>query len=285
MTHLRIRHETTYLYGAPVSFGEWRLRMRPADTHGLRVSEASLDLTPKGYTRWAFDAYGNSVCHFMPEAASARLQAINHLLVERFPAPLVSFSARGLSASTPIYDPATRLALAPLITPSSDDANQTTLAWLAAHAHAEGEPALDYVMRLSAAIHSAFKYLARDERGTQTPTTTIQSGAGACRDLAWLMVETLRRLGFAARFVSGYIYTGQGLVGGGATHAWCEVFVPDSGWIECDPTNGVIESADLVRVAGTRTPQEASPMEGVVLGQAPHPQLLVDVRVTREPAD
>jgi transglutaminase-like putative cysteine protease len=95
----------------------------------------------------------------------------------------------------------------------------------------------------------------------------------------WLMIETLRHLGFAARFVTGYIHPGAN-TGAGATHAWCDVFLPDLGWIECDPTNGLVESDDLIRIASTRTPSEASPMDGVVLDDpgGPTMKMIVDVR-------
>ena len=109
----------------------------------------------------------------------------------------------------------------------------------------------------------------REEEGVQSPAETVRRGQGACRDFAWLMIESLRRLGFAARFATGYLYSARAstMRGAGATHAWCEVFLPDLGWIEFDPTNGLAESPDLIRVATTRTPAEASPMKGSVLEQ------------------
>jgi transglutaminase-like putative cysteine protease len=93
------------------------------------------------------------------------------------------------------------------------------------------------------------------------------------------MIETARRMGFAARFVTGYLYSPGGTnQGAGATHAWCEVFLPRLGWIEFDPTNGLVESRDLIRVAATRTPEEASPMKGEIVGKAgSRMTVLVDV--------
>jgi transglutaminase-like putative cysteine protease len=128
-------------------------------------------------------------------------------------------------------------------------------------------------------VHESFGYSARAEEGTQTPDETIARGAGTCRDFAWLMIESLRRFGYAARFVTGYLYSPGNLNGAGATHAWCEVFLPDLGWIEFDPTNGLVESRDLIRVAATRTPGEASPMSGVLLGEPVEARLSVEVSV------
>ncbi len=86
---------------------------------------------------------------------------------------------------------------------------------------------------------------------------TLRLGSGSCRDLALLMMEALRCLGFATMFVSGYLNTDKGSaqrVGGGATHAWVRVYLPGSGWVEYDPTNGIIGRRDLIRVAVARDP-------------------------------
>jgi YD repeat-containing protein len=285
VTRLRIRHETIYSYMVPVTFGAWRLLMRPADTHSTRVIEASFELSPPGGTRWTYDAYGNSVCHYTPQGPSPQLRVVNHLLIDRFPAPLSPLSMDDPRSLSPIvYDGTARIVLAPYIAPATDELDAPYLDWLRNHANARDEPAMDYLMRLAQAIRGEFAYGAREEFGTQSPATTIARGAGTCRDFAWLMIETLRRLGFAARFVTGYIYAGSNnMVGAGATHAWCEVFLPDLGWIECDPTNGLLESPDLIRVAYTRTPEEASPMDGVTLDDPGGATLIVNVSV--QPAD
>ena len=102
-------------------------------------------------------------------------------------------------------------------------------------------------------IHKAFSYRKRHERGTQHPLDTLQTRSGTCRDYALFMIEALRRLGIAARFVSGYLFIhgdrAHGYVGGGSTHAWVQAYLPSAGWIEFDPTNGIVGSRDLIRVA------------------------------------
>jgi transglutaminase-like putative cysteine protease len=126
-------------------------------------------------------------------------------------------------------------------------------------------------------------YGERAEAGVQAPAQTIRGRRGTCRDFAWLMVEGLRSLGFAARFVTGYLYDpaeGAGTVRGShATHAWCEVFLPSWGWTEFDPTNGLTESADLIPVAIARSPSEAAPVAGTLIGDAGKRELHVDVDV------
>ena len=98
-------------------------------------------------------------------------------------------------------------------------------------------------------IREAFTYRKRHEHGTQHPLDTLQTKSGTCRDYALFMIEALRRLGIAARFVSGYLFIpgdrAHGYVGGGSTHAWVQVYLPSAGWIEFDPTNGIVGTRDL----------------------------------------
>ena len=112
-------------------------------------------------------------------------------------------------------------------------------------------------------IRKAFTYRKRHEHGTQHPLDTLQTRSGTCRDYALFMIEALRRLGIAARFVSGYLFIpgdrAHGYVGGGSTHAWVQVYLPSAGWIEFDPTNGIVGTRDLIRVAVARDPRQADP--------------------------
>ncbi len=102
------------------------------------------------------------------------------------------------------------------------------------------------------------------------PAETLRLSAGSCRDLALLMIEALRSLGFAARFVSGYLYVpsrdraAMPRMGGGSTHAWCQVYLPGAGWVEFDPTNAIIGNRDLIRVAVARDPSQAMPLSGIL---------------------
>ena len=112
---------------------------------------------------------------------------------------------------------------------------------------------------------------------------------GSCRDFATLMMEAARALGFAARFVSGYLYvpdrdTGEHYLGGGSTHAWCQIYLPGSGWVEFDPTNGIVGNRDLIRVAVAREAQQAIPLHGCYFGDAAiESEMDVSVHVRRLP--
>lgn len=289
MTRISIRHETRYAYERPVAFGPHRLLTRPRGGHAMRTVSATLTLSPGGPTRWTYDACGNSICWFSPEGEAAEFVVVSELVIERYPAPLAPFGPLDPHTATPIvYAPADRAVLAPFLEPQDEDADGELLSWVRDHAGAPHEPALDHLIRTNREIHGAFRYEAREAEGVQSPGETLHRGAGTCRDFAWLMVEALRRQGYAARFVTGYLHSpGAGVRGAGATHAWCEVFLPDLGWIEFDPTNGLAESADLIPVAVTRTPAEAAPVSGTLLGDPGRSRMevLVDVkRLEVEPA-
>jgi len=286
MARLRIRHETFYSYEKPVSFAAHRLLVRPRDSHAIRVVNAVLTVSPPGETRWMYDALGNSVCCFTPQGESTALSIVSELEIERYPACLADLHVGDPQTATPIvYTPLDRAVLAPFIDPATEDAEGDLLKWLRDQVGSPHEPALEFLLRLNQTIHDGFEYQARDLGAAQEPSHTVKLGAGTCRDFAWLMVESLRRLGYAARFVTGYLYSpGHGDIrGAGATHAWCEVFLPELGWTEFDPTNALAESGDLIPVAVARTPVEAAPISGSIYGDPGATNLSVHVDV--RPAD
>lgn len=281
MGRLRILHETRYYYERPIGFGPQRLMIRPRDSHALRIVEASLRLFPPGDTRWSYDANGNCICTFQPNGKADAMRVASELIIDRYPAPLVPQRIENPDTLTPIvYSREDRATLEPFIAPVTDDPEAVLLRWLRGLASHRDEPALAFLLRINDLIHKQFEYQSRDEEGVQTPVETLRKRSGACRDLAWLMVEGLRRLGYAALFATGYIHSPNAAIrGAGATHAWCEVFLPDLGWLEFDPTNGLAESPDLIRVAATRTPAQALPVSGAIIGDPGKSRLHVSVDV------
>ena len=146
----------------------------------------------------------------------------------------------------------------------------------------------EFLAAMTHAIRRDLTYAAREESGVQDPVKTLRVKSGSCRDFAVLMMEAARSLGLAARFVSGYLYVPAGRrrqrVGGGATHAWLEVYLPGAGWIEFDPTNGIVGNHDLIRVAVARDPRQAVPISGTWTGfPSDYLDMTVEVEVTAEP--
>jgi transglutaminase-like putative cysteine protease len=156
----------------------------------------------------------------------------------------------------------------------------------------QGLPKVDAANVLAAVthgIHDELKYVGRQSGPPQSPLETLRLGRGTCRDFAVLMMEAVRSLGLAVRFVSGYLYipasenVASTRLGGGNTHAWVRVFLPNGGWAEFDPTNGIVGNRDLIRVAVVRDPVQATPLSGTWEGAAgDYLGMDVEVQVTAE---
>jgi transglutaminase-like putative cysteine protease len=134
---------------------------------------------------------------------------------------------------------------------------------------------------ITTAIKEDFRYKRRGEKGIQSPSETLNRRRGSCRDFAMLMIEAVRSLGLAARFVSGYIFVPNaesGVDGGGATHAWMQVYLPGAGWVDFDPTNNIVGNRNLIRVAVAWDARQVVPLWGSFIG-APSSYLGMDVSV------
>ncbi len=172
-----------------------------------------------------------------------------------------------------VYDDEEIPDLRELIRPQYADAEGELSAWALQFLAPGGKSRMfDLMSSMTRDIHASFFYRRRHEPGTQHPLDTLQTRSGTCRDFALLMMEALRWLGIAARFVSGYLFVhtdgARAAVGGGATHAWVQVYLPSAGWIDFDPTNGIIGNRDLIRVAVARDPAQAVPLHGTYIGSA-----------------
>ncbi len=272
MPLLTIHHKTVYRYAHPVAFGEHRIMLRPRDGHDLRVLSSELDIAPKPMRlRWIHDVFGNSVAIATFDERAHTLTFTSTVTVDHNPAEEFALTPDDPAYFYPfLYDADEFPDLRHFVTPNYSDPNGELAAWARNFLDAEAPtPTFKILSGMTHGIRNAFSYRKRHERGTQHPLDTLQTGSGTCRDYALLMIEALRRLGIAARFVSGYIHTGdRAHDGGGSTHAWVQVYLPSAGWIEFDPTNGITGSRDLIRVAVARDPSQAIPLHGTYLGSA-----------------
>jgi len=272
MPLLRIHHKTEYRYARPVAFGEHRIMLRPRDGHDLRVFSSELEIAPKPASlRWIHDVFGNSVAVAAFEARADRLTFTSNVVVDHKPAPAFTLTADDPAYFYPfLYDSEEYPDLQHYIAPQTSDPEGKLSAWARSFLDAQSPTSTFKILsRITHGVRDALRYRRRYEPGTQHPLDTLQTGSGTCRDYALLMIETLRRLGIAARFVSGYLFDGDsGHAGGGATHAWVQVYLPDAGWIEFDPTNGIEGTRDLIRVAVARDPVQALPLHGTYVGPA-----------------
>jgi transglutaminase-like putative cysteine protease len=275
MPLLTIHHKTEYRYSHPVAFGEHRIMLRPRDGHDLRVLAGALEIKPEPMTlRWIHDVFGNSVAIATFDERARTLSFSSTATIEHMPVDTFALTADDPAYFYPfLYDSEEILDLREFIAPQYGDPQGELSGWARNFLDGEGPtPTFNILSGMTHGIREAFSYRKRHAHGTQHPLDTLQTKSGTCRDYALFMIEALRRLGIAARFVSGYLFIHgdreHGYVGGGSTHAWVQVYLPSAGWIEFDPTNGIIGSRDLIRVAVARDPRQAIPLHGTYLGSA-----------------
>lgn len=295
MPQVSIRHATEYEYRRPVRPGTHRLMVRPRDSFDLRLRSATLYVTPpSSRIRWAHDVFGNTVCLLdWDNVTTAKIRIVSELELDHFPAPSDSTLDPTAAAFPFRYAESEMPDLVPFIARHSPDPDDAVGPWAREFVDGLRQPdgqvgTLALLAAMTAGIRAGFKYAMRDAEGTQPAAETLRLGTGACRDFALLMMEAVRSLGMAARFVSGYLYQPSGaaaLQGGGATHAWVAVYLPGSGWVEYDPTNGLIAGRNLIRICSARSPEQAVPLAGTYEGQAnDFVQLRVDVQAVSTPA-
>ena len=269
-----VRHVTTYRYSVPVSFGEHRIMFRPREGYDQKLLNATLSIEPKPKDiRWTHDVFGNCVALAGFDCRASRLRFESNIRIEQASSNLPDLKIDPQATAYPFsYTAEEAPDLLPYIARRYPDPDNEVRRWVRRFLRA-GRPnetgAL--LMTLTAAIKETFAYERRSEVGTHDPAFTIKLGRGSCRDLALLMMEAVRELGLAARFASGYLYVPSQnasiSTGDGSTHAWCQVYLPGAGWVEFDPTNGIVGSCDLIKVAVARDPRQAIPLSGTWFGK------------------
>jgi transglutaminase-like putative cysteine protease len=287
LRHLVVRHTTKYAYNEPVTFGPHRMMFRPRDSHCLRLLNTKLVIDPKPQQiRWAFDVFGNSVAFAdFGDAKSSTLTFESEISLQHYESPQPTALLPPEAMNFPFkYSDDEVQDLASLISLNRPDPDDQVLNWARQFVEAGNNVTLDILIAMMSGIRKSFHYKSRQAPGTRDPVRTLELKSGSCRDFALLMIEALRTLGFAARFVSGYIYNParQPNTGGGSTHAWVQVYLPGCGWIDIDPTNGIFGNRDLITVAVVRDHTLASPLSGKYVGSpSAHPSMTVDVSVTQ----
>ena len=303
MPLLTVRHISTYRYRQPVAFGEHRVMFRPRDSYDQRLLHASIEIDPEPVSlHWTHDVFGNNVACacFAPAERGGRsriLQFDTVIQLAHSRLGLPDFRLAERAEYYPFsYDQEDMPDLLRSIERQYPDRSNEMAAWAQSFVLRSGRTrTLDLLARITHAIRRDFTYVRREEMGIQAPLQSLKLRSGSCRDFALLMMEAVRALGFAARFVSGYLFSPAGQstgalidqeerVGGGSTHAWMQVYLPGAGWMEFDPTNGIVGNHDLIRVAIARDPAQAVPLWGTWMGfPADSIGLTVDVRVTSAP--
>ncbi len=286
-----VRHVTTYRYKQPVAFGDHRMMLRPRDSYDQKLLDTKLEITPEPVDiRWVHDAFGNcvAIARFAGRAQELRFESVIRL--EQSSANVLDFQIEEYAKRYPFTYGADEMPdLMRSIERQYLDPEHELDRWARQFLRHDGRTeTTEMLAAMTHAIRQNLTYVAREESGIQDPVRTLRLESGSCRDFTVLMMEAVRSLGLAAHFVSGYLYVPEdrrgGWVGGGATHAWLRVYLPGAGWVEFDPTNGIVGSHNLIRVAVVRDPRQAVPVSGTWTGfPSDSLGMTVAVEVTAEP--
>ncbi|PWU05378.1 MAG: transglutaminase [Terriglobia bacterium] len=283
--NVRVRHTTTYLYREPVSICHTEVRLAPREDRSQRILEHKLSISPPpGGTFGHKDYFGNHVLYFSLHEPHQTLTISAESVIELENAePLepgltppweealgdawLQEEGRGLKAYQYVFE-------SPRITPGPEFADY------ARPSFPRERPLLEACLDLCHRIHADFRY---DQQATTVATSVAEvfkTRRGVCQDFAHFAIAGLRSLGFAARYVSGYLRSPD-LVGSQASHAWVAVFCPGFGWLGLDPTNDQLPDGNHITLAYGRDYSDVAPVKGVTLGGG---EQVIDVEVLVEPA-
>ncbi len=273
MRLLTVRHVTVYRYSQPVKLGEHRMMFRPRESHDLRLLKTKLEITPKpAHVRLLHDVFDNSVAIATFDDPTADLRFESNVTLQHYETTLPDYALEEFAERYPFRyseDELPNLSRALVRHYPSEEVEL----WVKQFVNFSGRTSTMGLLRaITLAVKQDFVYTRRHEKGVQNPTETLRTRTGSCRDFAVLMMEAARSLGLAARFVSGYIFIpgkdAPTLTGGGATHAWMQVYLPGAGWIDFDPTNSIVGNRNLIRVAVAWNHEQVLPLWGTFSGSS-----------------
>jgi uncharacterized protein (DUF2126 family)/transglutaminase-like putative cysteine protease len=272
--HVALNHVTHYKYDRRVNLSPQVVRLRPAPHSRTRILSYSLRVEPGNhFVNWMQDPFANHLARLVFPDKTTEFKVTVDVVAEMSVLNPFDFFLEPEAEQFPFtYSPELRKELLPYL----DKAELTPKF----KAFVESVPrtkqrTIDFLVGLNQRLQQDIRYLIRMEPGVQTPEVTLTNASGSCRDTGWLMVQALRHMGLAARFVSGYLIQlkpdVKALDGPSGTeidftdlHAWCEVFLPGAGWIGFDPTSGLLAGEGHIPVACTPEPSSAAPVSGAV---------------------
>jgi uncharacterized protein (DUF2126 family) len=269
-----LHHRTRYAFDRPTTLGPHEIRLRPTPHCRTPIVSYSLKVEPDDHLlRWQQDVYGNHVARVIFPEPATELALTVDMVADLSVINPFDFFVEPYGERFPFqYPESLRAELTSYL--ATEPGGPLLAKWLAgflAGGYATGEETVGFLVNLNRRLQREIAYLVRVEPGVQTPEDTLAFGSGSCRDSAWLLVQILRHLGLAARFVSGYLIqlAGDGddatdgpESDGADLHAWAEAYLPGAGWIGLDPTSGLLAGEGHIPVACSANTASAAPVIG-----------------------
>lgn len=268
----KLTHVTRYVYDRPVVLLPQVVRLRPASHSRTIVRSYALTAKPEGhFVHWLQDPFGNWLARFVFSEPASEFSVCVELIADLEAYNPFDFFIEDYAEHWPFaYVPDLAKDLAPFL--ECESKGDLFEAYLASIPRDRSQTT-DFLVSVNRAVQRHIAYEVRLEPGVQEPEETLARRAGSCRDSGWLMVQLMRRLGLAARFVSGYLIqlrSGSETPESASTveadaadlHAWAEVYVPGAGWIGLDPTSGLLTGEGHIPLAATPHYRSAAPVTG-----------------------
>jgi uncharacterized protein (DUF2126 family)/transglutaminase-like putative cysteine protease len=275
--HVALHHVTEYRYDRPIQLGPQVVRLRPAPHSRSRILSYSLHVEPElHFINWQQDPFANYQARLVFPEKTTRFKVTVDLVAEMAVYNPFDFFLEPSAETVPLtYASELREELAPYLVCAPELGKAPHFQKYLAGIDRREQRTIDFLVGLNQKLQADIRYLIRMEPGVQTPEESLSKASGSCRDSAWLMVQLLRHLGLAARFVSGYLIQLtpdiKSLDGPSGTevdftdlHAWCEVYLPGAGWVGLDPTSGLFAGEGHIPLACTPQPSSAAPIEGLI---------------------
>jgi transglutaminase-like putative cysteine protease len=270
MRRYKIVHRTYYNYTSEVSLGTHTLLLHPRESHELRIESFVLKCTPQARIWWHRDVEDNSVAVADFDQRVRQLMIESEVILQQHNESPLDFIVADYAIRYPFsYTPDDQFLLSPYRVLLDQETRVLLNEWISnVWRYDEEIQSYTLLQHLAEHISKTLRYKVREEPGVQSVQQTLSLGSGSCRDFAFLFMESVRCLGLAARFASGYLYAPLMSETVGSTHAWAEVYLPGGGWKGFDPTIGDIVGKDHISVAVSRLPESVPPISGSYSGTA-----------------